>query len=132
MTTTCIEPDVNPVNAPFWEALRAGKLTFQRCAHGHAWLPARTTCPTCLSSQWHWETAAGTGRIVSWVVYHHAYHPAFQDQIPYNVALVRLDEGPQLLTNILAPHTDLVADAPVRVVINTDAAQPLARFELVV
>ena len=41
--------------------------------------------------------------MVSWVIYHHAYHEAFKDRLPYNVALVELDEGPRLITNIVNP-----------------------------
>ena len=43
----------------------------------------------------------------SWVIYHHAYHEAFQRQLPYNVALVELDEGPRLITNIVNPEAGI-------------------------
>lgn len=46
-------------------------------------------------------TASGRGRLVSWVVYHTAYHDWFADRLPYNVAIVELEEGPRLITNLV-------------------------------
>lgn len=95
-------PQLDAVNRPYWEALAAGKLTFQRCdACNHAWLPPRSECPGCLSDRTHWEEASGRGRLVSWVVYHKAFNPAFADRLPYNVAVVALDEGPRLISNLI-------------------------------
>ena len=123
--------DVDIINAPYWKGLNEGRLMFQRCPSGHAWLPARARCPACLSTGWEWQAAAGNGRILSWVIYHHAYHPAFKARLPYNVALVQLEEGPRLLTNILAPNDSLAPDLAVRLAIDPSALQPLATFELV-
>ncbi len=128
-------PEIDAVNGPYWAALKEGRLAFQSCANGHRWLPPRTACPRCLSTDLAWTTAAGTGRIVSWVVYRVAFHPAFADRLPYNVAIVELDEGPRLVTNVNAPPEALTADACVRVAIETegagDDAFALARFDLV-
>ena len=128
-------PEIDRINAPYWAALRERRLTFQRCAHGHRWLPPRAACPHCLSTSIAWVDAAGGGRLVSWVVYRVAFHDAFKGRLPYNVALVELDEGPRLITNIRAPHDALRGDARVRVAFDVeghgDAAFALARFELV-
>jgi len=123
-------PEINEVNRPYWEALGQGRLTFQRCHCGHAWLPARRECPQCLSDRIHWEQAGGKGKLVSWVVYHIAYNDAFKDRLPYNVAVVELDEGPRLITNIVDAHETLACDAPVCLVIETDGGVSLARFAL--
>ena len=131
MSSDLLKADIDAINAPYWKGLMEGRLLFQRCSGGHAWLPARALCPTCLSKEWQWQAAAGNGRILSWVIYHHAYHPAFKERLPYNVALVQLEEGPRLLTNILAPNDALAPDLAVRLAIDTSAAQPLATFELV-
>lgn len=98
-----------------WNAFAEGRLMYQRCGCGHAWLPPRPECPSCLRAEWRWEQASGRGTLVSWVVYRSAYHESFADQMPYNVAIVALDEGPRLITNILG-HPDgegLEIDAPV-------------------
>jgi uncharacterized OB-fold protein len=61
-------------------------------------------------------TAEGRGKIYSYVVYHRAYHPSFNNDVPYVVALVELDEGPRLLTNIIGCSPEEVqCDMPVSV-----------------
>jgi len=125
-----IEPDIDPVSAPYWSALAEGRLTFQACGCGHRWLPARERCPACLGTAWVRETAAGGARLVSWVVYHVAYHPAFADRLPYVVAVVELDEGPRLIGGVLAEPAVLQGDARLRLRIDTTERVPLPRFEL--
>lgn len=94
-------PAIDELNAPFWDAVQAGGLAFQRCGDcGNAWLPAREQCPNCLGGKSAWETASGDASLVSWVVYHMAYHPAFADRLPYAVAIVELAEGPRMISNI--------------------------------
>ena len=124
------KPEPTELSRPFWDALRYGHLVFQRCGCGYAFLPARRHCPACLQADPKWERASGKGRVVSWVVYHTAYHPAFESRLPYNVALVELAEGPRLLTNIVDPNEALVADAPVELKIEWEGDAALARFRL--
>jgi len=95
-------PDLDVLTRPFWDGLAGGVLSYQRCgACGHAWLPARSECPQCLGDVWHREAADGGARLVSWVVYRHAYHPAFAHRLPYVTAVVELDEGPRLISNVV-------------------------------
>ncbi len=95
-------PARDALSAPYWDALDEGRLTFQRCqACGRAWLPARAECPSCLRADWARETASGEATLVSWVIYHHAFHPAFADRLPYTVAVVQLAEGPRLISNLV-------------------------------
>lgn len=123
-------PDIDPVSAPYWSELAAGRLSFQACDCGHRWLPARESCPSCLGTSWRRETARGRARLVSWVVFHTAHHPSFANRLPYNVAVVELEEGPRLISNVLADHAALRGDAPLRLVIDTGESVPLPRFEL--
>jgi len=124
-------PEPTPISQPYWDALKQGRLTFQRCRKcSHAWLPARAECPQCLAAEWDWTEASGKGRVVSWVIYHHAYHEAFKAKLPYNVALVELDEGPRLITNIVNPEAGLKAERPVTVKIEDEHGVALARFAL--
>ena len=95
-------PTLTPVNRPYWEALAQGTLQFQACACGHRWLPPREACPVCLGTDWRWTPACGRASLVSWTVFHVAYHPAFADRLPYNVAVVELVEGPRMISNIIS------------------------------
>ncbi len=121
-------PEITELTKPYWDALDQGRLSFQRCTCGHAWLPARRECPSCLGATPRWETASGRGRIVSWVIYHSAYHDAFKNRLPYVVALVELDEGPRLISNFLGPRETLRKDLPVSLAIEREQGFALARF----
>lgn len=128
--STSLRPEIDSINKLYWDGLAEGRLLFQSCACGHRWLPARALCPNCLKTDWHWQQAGGRGKIKSWVVYHVAYHESVQDKLPYNVALVELEEGPRLLTNIVGDDPALAAEVPVRLTVNTTGPTPLALFEL--
>lgn len=127
-------PAVEDVAAPFYEALADGRLIFQRCDAGHAWLPPRSHCPRCLSAEVGWDEAGGEATLLSWVVYHRAFHPAFEDRVPYNVALVELDEGPRLMTNVVglrdsdADAAELEAGMALRLRVEREGEICLARF----
>ncbi|MGE5513059.1 MAG: Zn-ribbon domain-containing OB-fold protein [Bacteroidota bacterium] len=124
-------PEPTPLSKPYWDALAQGRLVYQSCRRcKHAWLPARAECPECLEADWEWATASGRGRVVSWVVFHHAYHEAFKSRVPYNVTLVELEEGPRLLTNITNPEHGIEVGRSVSLAIEKEHDFALARFAL--
>jgi uncharacterized OB-fold protein len=128
MTMSFPTPERTPLNEPYWSGLAEGALRFQRCDHcGHAWLPPRAECPSCLRAQWFWQPSSGRARLVSWVVYHIAYHDHFADKLPYNVAVVELEEGPRLITNIVDAG-NLAIDQPLVLTIEREDGVALARF----
>lgn len=102
-------PQPNENSRPFWEGTRAHELRLQRCRQcgKHIFYP-RAVCPSCLSERLEWVTAGGEGKIYSYTVVRRAMHPAFQDDVPYVLAIVELDEGPRLTTNIVAAALDEV------------------------
>ena len=123
-------PEVNDLNRPYWEGLKAGALRFQRCSScGHAWLPVRSECPHCLAMASGWENASGRAKLVSWVVYHTAYHAAYANRLPYIVAVVELAEGPRMISNIVsADATQLRIDMPLRLALQQESGVVVARF----
>lgn len=124
------KPEITELNRPYWDALQQGHLVFQRCGCGHAWLPARRECPSCLRPGARWERASGRGTLLSWVLYHTAYHPAFAERLPYHVALVQLEEGPRLLTRLVDGHERLRGDEPVELQVSREDEVALATFRL--
>ncbi len=124
-------PEVDLINRTYWDGVKEGKLLYQSCTCGHNWLPPRALCPQCLGTEWQWKAAGGQAELISWVVYHVAYHPAFKDKVPYNVAIVVLEEGPRLMTNILDDSDHLSIGAKVSLSVDTTLAVPLAQFQLV-
>ena len=123
-------PDTTGLGAHYWNALREGRLVYQSCTScKKGRLPARTECPHCLSPEWTWEEASGRAKLISWVVYHHAYHPWFAKKLPYNVSVVELAEGPRLISNVLSGEQSLKIDMPLQLVIEREADLALARFK---
>lgn len=125
-------PEVTPLTEPYWQSLADGTLSFQRCGDcGNAWLPARSECPRCLAANWSWEPSAGNGKLVSWVVYHTAYHPYFEDKLPYPVAVIELDEGPRLIAALADPPERLAVDRRMRLAVRHVDDMHLATFHVV-
>jgi hypothetical protein len=120
-------PRPAPESVPYWQAARAHRLEIPRCnACGKFWFPPSQRCPHCLAADFAWVPVSGKGKIFSFVTFHRVYHPAFAKDVPYVVALVELDEGPRLLTNIVGVAPEKVAcDMPVKVVFD-DVAEDVA------
>ena len=87
--------------APHWCAAKAGVLSLPRCAQclRFAW-PPRAACPHC-GNVLEWVTCRGTGTVVTYSIVRRAVDPALKDAVPYVVAIVELDEGVRLFTNIV-------------------------------
>lgn len=126
------DPDlltVTPLTEPYWAALERGELHHLRCAScGNAFLPAREECPRCLSGDVAWEPTSGRGRLISWVVYRQAPLPAFADRVPYTVAVVELEEGARMISNVVGPADDLRIEMPLVLTVERDLGLPLPRF----
>jgi len=89
-------------DAPFYEAARRGELRLQRCTDCGAFRHyPRPICPQCQSTRHSWELSSGLGVIHTWTIVHGPTLPAFQDQLPYNVVDVRLDEGVHFQSQVL-------------------------------
>ena len=94
------EPYGDPVNQPYWAACQQRRLTVQRCEDcGHHQHYGRPYCLRCQSDRVAWVEAAGTGTIYSATEVHLEVNPALTP--PYWVAVVELDEGPRLTTNVV-------------------------------
>ena len=126
-------PRPSAESLPWWEGVKERKFLLQHCLLcGKFWLPPSARCRHCLSTDFTWKEASGQGRIYSFVVYHRHYHPAFEDELPYVVAIIELDEGPRILSNIVGTPSDEVrCDLPVRVVFSDDGHNPMIpKFEI--
>jgi uncharacterized OB-fold protein len=109
-------PWPTPETAHFWEGTRAGELRLQRCRSCSAsYFPPRPFCPACGHREVEVYRASGRGRLHSYVINH---RPAPGFEAPYSIAVVELEEGPRMMTNIVdCPQTPeaLVLDMPVEV-----------------
>jgi len=111
-------PQPSQDNAEFYEATRRGELRFQRCSDCGAFRHyPRPICPECQSTRSSWELSKGRGVVYTWTIVHGPTLPAFQDELPYNVVDVRMDEGVHFQSQVLdcAPQ-EIRAGMPVQAV----------------
>ncbi|GIW40528.1 MAG: DNA-binding protein [Candidatus Binatia bacterium] len=119
-------------SAPYWEAARREELRLQKCQDcGHVRFPPSLLCPRCLSERAEWVRTSGRGTVYSFIVVHRPQHPAFQPDAPYNVAIVELEEGPRLHTNLVeVENSEIEIGMPVEVVfekVNDEVTLPKFR-----
>lgn len=94
---------------PYWEGLRQHRLMTPRCEScGRHWFPPSRLCPHCGSDRSAWADVSGRGKVYSFVIYHRVYHPGFADETPYVVAVIELDEGPRMISNVTGVAPDAV------------------------
>jgi len=94
-------PRPTPETTYYWEGTAKGELRIQRCGScGKAYFYPRPGCPYCSSTDVSWIKATGRARLHTYLISH---RPAvgFADQAPYAIAVVELEEGPRLMTNIV-------------------------------
>ncbi len=101
-------PIPDPDSEPYWAAALEGRLLIQRCeACGAHQLYPRDRCISCRGPV-AWVEASGNGTVYSFTIIRQNYSRSFKHLIPYVVALVDLDEGPRLMTNLVGCDPDSV------------------------
>jgi uncharacterized OB-fold protein len=86
----------------FWEACNNERLVIQQCQDcSHYIFYPRIICPYCMSEQIEWKEVSGKGKIYSYTVARRPADSNFSDDVPYVIALVELDEGVRMMTNII-------------------------------
>ena len=102
-------PRVDEESRGYWEALQRHELYFQRCADCRLdRFPPRALCPACLSAAVEWVRASGRATVYSYTVTYQNQAPGYRDELPYVLAVVQLEEGPRLMTNLIDCAPDAV------------------------
>ena len=92
-------PIPTPETRHFWEGTRQGELRLQRCLDcAHVYFPPRPFCPSCAHREVEVFNATGRASLYSYVI-HHRSVPGHE--APYAIAVVELEEGPRMMTNIV-------------------------------
>ncbi len=99
----------------FWKGVLDDKLLLARCAKcSYLQHPPTPMCPNCGSLEWTATEASGRGTVLSWIV---SRHPTEVDDLPRIVALVELEEGARLVSNLVDVEIgDVANDAAVELV----------------
>jgi uncharacterized OB-fold protein len=108
-------PGVKPVpvptkeTQPYWDGCKQHELRVQKCAAcGHHQFYPRLYCTTCMSDRVEWVKTSGRAKILSYTIIYRPVTQAFAGNVPYVVAMVTLDEGPQMMTNIVGCEPEKV------------------------
>lgn len=102
-------PAPTDFTASFWASGLDGVLRLQACTHcGHIRYPLSTICPRCLDPGYDWAPLSGRGTVQTFVTFDRAYHDEWADAVPYVVALIDLEEGPVMLSNVIGTPPDRI------------------------
>ena len=116
-SSTRIEPQRGHDSDRFWDGAKGHELLIQGCRSCNArWHPPSPICPECRSFEVTWMAASGGGRIHSFVVVRHAAHPLVESWVPYNIALIDLEEGPRIVGTVRGiANEEIAVGMPVQV-----------------
>lgn len=111
-----IKPTVSEVARSFREGCQAGELRLQQCASCHLYqFYPRIICSHCNADELHWKAVSGRGKIASYTVVRRGISPAYP--APYVVALIDLEEGPRMMSNVVGCDPEQVrVDQPVQAI----------------
>lgn len=86
----------------YWEKAKQHELWLRKCNDcGEAYFYPRDISPCCFSKDTSWVQASGKASLFTYGIVHRAPHPGFADDAPFVTAIVELDEGPKMPTNII-------------------------------
>lgn len=127
-------PKSDPLTKPFWDSLDRGAMEVQRCeaCASFVFYP-RALCPGCGSRDLSWTPVSGRGRLHAFTVVHRPTNAAFKGDTPYVVALVELEEGCRMMSNLISVEADpahVTIGMPVEIVydrVTPDATLPKFR-----
>jgi hypothetical protein len=96
------DPVVSTWARPFWEAAKEERLLIQKCEDcGEAIFYPRIACPHCGSEKVGWIEASGKGKVYTYTVVESNAPSAFIADMPFVLAVIELEEGVRLMSNIV-------------------------------
>lgn len=95
-------PLPTPITQPFWDAAKQHRLSLQYCTScGRYVFYPRAICPYCGASELEWRDASGRGTVYSFTIARRPTARSFEPDVPYVIAIVELEEGPHMMTNVV-------------------------------
>jgi uncharacterized OB-fold protein len=102
-------PVPDNISRTFWENAKAHKLLLQRCRDCGTYQSfPQSCCRRCLADNPEWIESSGKGKVYSFTIIHRPPSHSFEEDVPYIVAIIELDEGPRLMSNIIEAKPDEV------------------------
>lgn len=96
-----VRPADEMLDLPFWRHLAAGQLHLNRCTScGTFRHPPGPCCPKCRAIGNDWAPVSGRATLQSFTTVRHPVHTRLTEAVPYVITLVRLEEGPRMVSGI--------------------------------
>ena len=117
----------------YWANLEQGEFKIRRCNSCSKWqFPAMTRCQHCLGEDLSWQTPSGKGQVWSWIKVHKPYFKEYADEVPYLVAMIKLEEGPLMISSLTDVKVPVVkCGTPVSMVIKKGrGGKPMPYFQM--
>ncbi len=124
------QPQISPGAEPFWEHAKRDELFLPFCegCQKPFYYPRRW-CPNCFSQNLSWRKMTGRGEVYSFSVIHQSPLPSYQQDVPYVLAIIELEEGPRMMTNVLECNVDAVhVGMAVEVIFEVRGAMKIPQF----
>lgn len=124
-------PIPTEISRPFWAANAAKSFFLQKCDDCGSWVfYPRGHCPHCWGGRLNWTQATGRATLESFSVVHRPGHPSWTTVAPYSLGIVRLEEGPTMLSTLVtASQSKLKIDMPLEVCFVTVGQFTLPMFQ---
>jgi uncharacterized OB-fold protein len=102
-------PNVHNFSRPFWEAAKSHEFLIHKCKVCNSFIfYPKIICPFCFSEDLEWVRASGRGKVYSYSVIY-SYKPrAFSDDVPYVIAIIELEEGVRMMSNVIGCDPETV------------------------
>ena len=97
-------PHFTVASEPYWEACGRHELRLQRCSDCDTFrfYPSPMChAPDCMSLEYDWAEVSGKGAVYTYTVVHRPVSEAWADDAPYVIAMIELDEGPVMMSNVV-------------------------------
>ena len=110
-------PEIPPLHAPFWAALREHRVVMQQCDRCGLFRFIPTEICSCGAPEYTWTPIAGRGEVYTYTVVHRAPTRAYQRDAPYIIGHVTMEEGPRMISTVLDCNPeDMKIGMPVEIV----------------
>lgn len=102
-------PTPTPDDQAYWDFIDRRELRIQRCTGCARFRhPPMPNCPYCRSSRFDWQPVSGKGTVFTYTIVRHAAHPALKLALPFNVAVIMLDDADdvRIVSNVVDTAPD--------------------------
>lgn len=100
-------PVPDPLTKTYWDSVKAHAMQMQQCdaCNKFVFYP-RNVCPHCGARTLSWKSVSGKGKVYGFTISHQKGMPAFGEEVPYTIAVVELEEGVRMMTNLVGIEPD--------------------------